>query len=218
MNDQNSNFNQAHILILGIGNLLWADEGFGVRLVNLLHQRYVFPWHVTLMDGGTQGMYLLPHIQIASHLLILDAIDYGLDPGTLKIVKNADVPQFMGVKKMSLHQTGFQEVLAAAVLTGKCPQHLALIGIQPELLEDYGGSLTFTVKAQMDNAITACLHLLAEWGVIPEKRTLPLAESEGLTDPSLGLEAYETQRPDAEYACRWGDARVLNQIFPKTDA
>ncbi|MDP3287310.1 MAG: HyaD/HybD family hydrogenase maturation endopeptidase, partial [Methyloversatilis sp.] len=113
--------------MLGIGNVLWADEGFGVRCVEALQQRFEFDFaadtgpEVQLIDGGTQGLYLVQHVQAADCLLIFDAIDYGLEPGTLKCIANDDVPRFMGAKKMSLHQTGFQEVLSLAQLTGKFP-------------------------------------------------------------------------------------------------
>lgn len=203
--------NTPPVLILGIGNLLWADEGFGVRLVEELHRRYLFPPSVQLMDGGTQGMYLLPYIQVISHLLIVDAIDYGLPPGTIKVILNAEVPQFMGVKKMSLHQTGFQEVLAAAELTGKVPQHLALVGMQPAQLEDYGGSLTPIVKAQMEPALAQVLKVLHTWGISAEARTEPLAATETLSPGGLEIEKYELERPDEQMAYRYGDARVINQ-------
>ena len=58
------------ILVLGIGNVLWADEGFGVRAVAALNGGWRFPESVTLMDGGTQGLYLLPHVQAARRLLV----------------------------------------------------------------------------------------------------------------------------------------------------
>jgi len=120
------------ITVLGIGNLLWADEGFGVRCIEALQQRYEFAPHVQLIDGGTQGLYLIQHVQQAGKLLIFDAIDYGLSPGTLKLVENDEVPRFMGAKKMSLHQTGFQEVLMLALLTERYPKDVLLIGCQPE--------------------------------------------------------------------------------------
>ncbi|MDP3131428.1 MAG: hydrogenase maturation protease, partial [Burkholderiaceae bacterium] len=74
------------IVALGIGNLLWADEGFGVRCIEALQRRCEFAEHVSLIDGGTQGLYLIQHVQAADALLIFDAIDYGLEPGTLKQV------------------------------------------------------------------------------------------------------------------------------------
>ena len=135
-----------NICVLGIGNLLWADEGFGVRCVQAIEQGWVFAPHVSLVDGGTQGLYLIHHVQSASRLLIFDAIDYGLEPGTIKLVRNEDVPRFLGAKKMSLHQTGFQEVLSLAQLTGHYPAEVLLIGCQPQELEDYGGSLRPVVK------------------------------------------------------------------------
>ena len=80
------------ILVLGIGNLLWADEGFGVRAVEEFSRRYLCEERVTIMDGGTQGLYLLPHVQEASRLVVFDAIDYGLEPGTMKIITDDEVP------------------------------------------------------------------------------------------------------------------------------
>lgn len=194
-------------LILGIGNILWADEGFGVRAVEALHQQYSFPDNVCLMDGGTQGLYLLQYVQMARQLLILDAVDYGQAAGTLAVAYNEQVPSFMGAKKMSLHQTGFQEVLAAARLTGKFPTSSVLIGIQPKTLEDYGGSLTDLVKAQIPVALERALAELAKWGIVPKLRE---HSAEALSPESLELSQYEAQRPSEEEACRFGDARVLN--------
>ncbi len=110
------------VLILGIGNLLWADEGFGVRAVEALDRDYEFPLNVRLMDGGTQGLYLIEHVTSADILIVFDAVDYGLAPGSLKLVEDEDVPNFLGAKKMSLHQTGFQEVLATAEISWQSPE------------------------------------------------------------------------------------------------
>lgn len=197
------------ILILGIGNVLWADEGFGVRAVEALHEQYEFPETVRLMDGGTQGLYLVQYVQAACRLLVFDAVDYGLPPGTIKLVRNDEVPRFMGAKKMSLHQTGFQEVLASSALTGKYPDELLLIGVQPFNLEDYGGSLTPAVKGRMPECLRLALQQLESWGVQPTPRTRPLADDERLNAHALGLDAYEAGRPGPDEACRFGDARIL---------
>ncbi|MDR0673254.1 MAG: HyaD/HybD family hydrogenase maturation endopeptidase [Zoogloeaceae bacterium] len=197
------------VLVLGIGNLLWADEGFGVRCVEALHQEWRFPAEVCLMDGGTQGLYLLPHVQAARNLLVFDAVDYGDAPGTLRVVTDEAVPRFVGAKKMSLHQTGFQEVLAAAALTGRLPSALTLIGVQPEALEDYGGSLSSVVRKKLPEALEAALVWLERWGAAGERR----AEGEkapSLTNAALALAAYEHGRPDDRLAWRKGDARFLN--------
>jgi len=152
-------------LVLGIGNILWGDEGFGVRALEVFHARYETDADVTLLDGGTQGLYLVQFVESCDQLLVFDAIDYGLEPGTLRIVVGDEVPRFMGAKKMSLHQTGFQEVLSAAELLGRAPQRLALIGCQPLDLEDWGGPLTAPVTAAMDAAMAAACDILRGWGV-----------------------------------------------------
>ena len=197
------------IVVLGIGNVLWADEGFGVRCVEALQSRYTFPAHVSLVDGGTQGLYLVPQVSGASRLLILDAVDYGLAPGTLKLVEDDEVPRFLGAKKMSLHQTGFQEVLALAQLTGHYPEQVLLIGCQPEELEDFGGSLRACVKAALEQAVALAVERLAQWGAPAQPREGALAEGEAVTSPQLALHVYEQGRPSAEAACRVGDARFM---------
>jgi hydrogenase maturation protease len=197
---------QPSVLILGIGNVLWADEGFGVRCVERLAARWSFGPGVTVLDGGTQGLYLLPFMEAADRLIVFDAVDYGLVPGTMKIVEDEAVPAFMGAKKMSLHQTGFQDVIATAQLMGYCPERLLLIGCQPEELEDYGGGLRDVVAAQIDPAIEVALARLRDWGV--EMRP-GMSDATYLADPSIRQDAYEAGRPSADVACRVGDARFF---------
>lgn len=194
-------------LVLGIGNVLWADEGFGVRAVDALDAGWSFPEGVTLMDGGTQGLYLLPLVQSARRLLVFDAIDYGLAPGTLQVVRGGDIPSYLGVGKMSLHQSSFQEVIALAQLSGKSPEHAVLVGVQPQLLMDFGGSLTELVRSRIPQALEIGLGVLREWGIAATPRTAGRAAP--LFDASLSMAAYESGRPSEDEACRRGDARVL---------
>ena len=182
-------------LVLGIGNILWADEGFGIRAVERLHQHYRLPNEVRVMDGGTQGIFLLPWVRSARQLLIFDAVDFGLAPATLKLVRDEDVPRFMGAKKMSMHQAGFQEVLSSAELSGELPDRLALIGVQPELLNDYGGSLTACVSAQVEPAVAMACDVLAEWGVAVQRRSGPLVEADFVGPGALEIGKYEEGRP-----------------------
>ncbi len=200
------------IVVLGIGNVLWADEGFGVRCVEALQREWTFAPHVRLVDGGTQGLYLIETVQSASKLLIFDAIDYGLVPGTIKLIENDEVPRFMGAKKMSLHQTGFQEVLSLAQFTGHYPEQVLLIGCQPEELEDFGGSLRESVKRVMPDALKQGIDRLQAWGGAPIRRAQPLPEDATLTGSMLTLQRYETERPSAEHACRIGDERFIPKV------
>ncbi len=158
------------ILVLGIGNLLWADEGFGVRAVEAFSRAYLFPDSVLLMDGGTQGLLLMPHVQEASHLLIFDAVDFGQPPGTMVLRRNEEVPAYLHSGKMSLHQTGFQEVLVLCDLLGSRPAEMALVGLQPMDWDTFGGGLTALARERIPPALEAAESVLREWGAEPRLR------------------------------------------------
>jgi len=199
------------ILVLGIGNVLWADEGFGPRCVEAMAEAFALPGNVRLLDGGTQGLYLLPFLEEAEAILVFDAIDYGLPPATMKVVRDGEVPAFMGAKKMSLHQTGFQDVVATAQLMGCCPAKMTLIGVQPVELEDFGGGLRPAVAASIAPALEIARQELAGWGIaIAPGRT----ETPDLADAALRRDAYEQGRPSETEACRTGDDR----FFPRQKA
>jgi hydrogenase maturation protease len=197
------------VLVLGIGNVLWADEGFGVRAVEALHQRYRLPASVSVVDGGTQGLYLLDHVCSAQRVLVLDAIDFKLAPGTLRVFRDDEVPVWSDTV-MSLHQASFQELLSLARLRDRFPQRITLIGVQPDVLDDLGGSLSPRVRDRLDEAVDLAVAELSGWGVeVTPRRETP---AEPLSPGALAIQAYEAGRPSADQACRIGDARFLNQV------
>jgi hydrogenase maturation protease len=199
------------VLALGIGNLLWADEGFGVRAVEALNAAYVFASaDVMLLDGGTLGLNLLEYVEASRRVLVFDAIDFGLRPGTLRVLRDAEVPHW-GARRMSPHQNGFNDVLALAQLHGRMPKTVVAIGVQPVTLDDFGGSLTERVRARLDEAVELAAAQLAEWG-FPGRRRSTDEAVEYLNAQSIGLSPYESGRPSAEDACRIGDARLLGPL------
>jgi hydrogenase maturation protease len=195
------------VLALGIGNVLWADEGFGVRAVEALHAGWVFPEGVRLLDGGTLGLELFDEIASAKRLLVFDAIDRGLDPGALVVLNGGDVPAWSG-RRLSPHQNGLNDVLALAALRGRAPREVTAIGVQPVTLEDFGGSLRPEVKARLSEAVTLAVDVIARWGFAPLPRA-PGSAFEPLNAAALALDAYELGRPPPGEACRDGDPRVL---------
>jgi len=197
---------KTELLVLGIGNILWADEGFGVRCAEAMNAAYQFDASVIVLDGGTQGLYLLPYLEDARRLIVFDAVDYGKTPGEMVIAKDDQVPRFMGAKKMSLHQTGFQEVIACASLADRLPESMILIGVQPEQLEDFGGSLRDVVKQQIPRAIEVALLQMRQWGITYTPRRSQVVDEH---QHVLQMDEYEAGRPSAEQACRFGDERFL---------
>jgi len=195
------------VLVLGIGNVLWADDGFGVRAVEALHDAYLAPGNVRLLDGGTQGLALLDLVATHAAVLVFDAIDFGLEPGEIRVLRDREVPAWSG-KKMSLHQQGFQDLLSIAELQGRFPPKLTLIGVQPQRLSDFGGSLSEPVRERLPLAVELAVEELSGWGIELEPRRGPAPER--LNAEALDLGVYESGRPDETAACRIGDARFLN--------
>jgi hydrogenase maturation protease len=195
------------VCVLGVGNVLWADEGFGVRAVEALHAAWEFPAAVELLDGGTLGLFLAEYVENSERLLLLDAIDFGLAPGSLRVIRDADVPAW-GATKLSPHQTGFNDILALAQLRDAAPARITLIGVQPEELGDFGGSLRAVVRSRLVEVVELAAAELAAWGFAGVRRA-PGALVEPLHDRSLALGVYESGRPSADAACRSADPRVL---------
>ena len=145
---------KTEVLVLGIGNLLWADEGFGVRAIEAFHQQYDDHPDLRLLDGCTLGHYLINEVMDAKRILLFDCCDLKAEPGTLKLLRDEDV-KIWSTTKISAHQTGMNDVLATATLMGYQPASFSVIAIQPLELNDYGASLTDAIKAKIPEAIFA---------------------------------------------------------------
>lgn len=161
------------ILVLGLGNVLLADEGFGVRCIEMLDRNFGFPHNVRLVDGGTRGMALLEEMEGVARMLLFDAVDFGMEPGSLRHVGGEEIPRFIAGGKLSMHQTGFQDVLAYAQIGGTLPPEIQLIGVQPAVLDDYGGGLSAQVRTQVPIAVALALSILARWGATGLRRAAP---------------------------------------------
>jgi len=160
------------VLVLGIGNPLLGDDGFGVRAVEEMERRYAVPEGVRLLDGGTQGLYLVNDVRVARRLLVFDAVDYGLPPGTLKVLRGDDVPRFAGAAKIDMHQTSFQDILSASVLLGGRTEEVVVIGVQPEATDGFGCAISEPVAAAVAGTIDTAIAELARWGYPPSPRTV----------------------------------------------
>jgi hydrogenase maturation protease len=154
-------------LILGIGNVLLTDEGVGVRALNELQRRYTFSEDVELLDGGTSGIELLRHIQDHDNLIIIDCMTYDQPPGTIYRVENEDVPSVFRTR-ISPHQLGLSDLLAAAMLTDRTPKNLVLFGVEPESV-DIGLELTETVEKSLAKLIKDVVEEVCKIGcsVVP---------------------------------------------------
>jgi hydrogenase maturation protease len=150
-------------LVLGLGNILLRDEGVGVRVVERLQELYRFPPEVQVLDGGTLGLDLMSYVEAADRLLVIDAMDAGAEAGTLGRLEGEEVPAFLSVK-LSPHQMGLSDLLAAARLRDAYPEQVVLWGVQPEVV-DVGLDLSPAVAAQVDVLVDKAVAELRQWGI-----------------------------------------------------
>ncbi len=155
------------VLVLGIGNSLMSDDGFGIRVVEQLQRRYRFPDDVRVLDGGTLGLDLLPHLEGVERLLIVDAIDMRQSPGEVFRLEGEEVPRAFA-SKLSVHQMGVQDLLAVAELQGYCPPDLVVWGVQPASIE-MKMELSPAVAPAVSRVVQAVVDELAAWGCRPEE-------------------------------------------------
>lgn len=146
--------------VIGLGNPLMGDDGFG--LVALARLREWDLDGVELADGGTWGMSLLPLVEDADRLLLLDAIKAGSQPGDVVVLERDRLPIYLQ-RKLSPHQVDLSDVLAAAEWRGKLPAETVAIGVEP-LSVELRYNLSPEVDRAVDAAVDAVIARLEQWG------------------------------------------------------
>ncbi len=149
---------QARITVLGVGNILFTDEGFGVRVIEELKARYEFPENVSLEDGGVLGLNLLGTISEADHLIVVDAIRNKGKPGDLYRIEGEAIPKRI-LAKNSLHQVDLLEALTLCQALDKVPETV-ILGVEPKDIETVGLELTLPIKQRMEDIIALVLKEL----------------------------------------------------------
>ena len=138
-------------IVIGLGNPLMGDDGLGIAALERLRAEYgAFP-DVEYVDGGTWGMNLLPIIEDAHRLILIDAIDVGADPGTAVRLERAQLPRYLATK-ISPHQVDLRDVLGLAELRGTLPGNTVALGLQPESVE-LRHSLSPTIAGRVDDLV-----------------------------------------------------------------
>ena len=149
------------ILVLGLGNPLLGDDGAGLVVLGQLEKVVGPQEEVEFIDGGTQGVYLLPYLENKEKLLILDAVDFGERPGEVGTFDPMCIPLGVG-PKLSPHQAGFEEVLGLLELLGYVPKEAVLLGIQPKSLK-LGDPLSEEVRLGLRKVLEKAVGILRGW-------------------------------------------------------
>lgn len=145
-----------NIVVLGVGNILLKDEGAGVKAIEEL-KKLDMPANVELVDGGTLGLDLLPIIEKADRLIIIDVVKAGSEPGTIFRFSPGDIETPKEPGRMSLHQVTLLEVLSMAEMLGNKRPHTVILGIEPKEI-DWGGELSAEVGKRLPDLIELAIE------------------------------------------------------------
>lgn len=140
--------NDTRILVLGVGNILFTDEGIGVRLVEKLQEEYDASPNVELMDGGTLGTKLMDFIMNCDMLVVVDAVLGKGEPGSIYRFEGDELRKSLAFKN-SLHQTDLVDTLVMCDLAGHRP-NAVVIGMEPEDYHTMNVELSATAKSRQD--------------------------------------------------------------------
>jgi hydrogenase maturation protease len=159
-------------VVLAVGNPLMGDDGLGLAALGRLRERFVLDPFVELVDGGTDGVRLLPVVEDAGRLLVLDAVRTGAEPGTLVTLRAEDLPEALPLA-VSPHQIDLREIFALAALRETLPRELVVLGLEPERVE-FGEGLGPRVSRGIDALVEHVAKRLVAWGhVVRERRGAP---------------------------------------------
>lgn len=121
--------------IVGIGNLICGDEGFGIHTINYLEENYLFPENVLLQDAGTAGIYLSPFLEECDPVFVIDVVDIEAEPGSMHYYTTEDIRLGNIQTKMSPHQLGLLEILEICKLRDAAPECVEFFCVVPKDLD-----------------------------------------------------------------------------------
>jgi hydrogenase maturation protease len=161
-------------VVIGLGNPIMGDDGFGLCALEQLALAWNFEDSVELLDGGTWGLSLIPSIEGARGVLFLDAIRTNNAPGTMVELRGDEIPRRLA-SKLSPHEIDLREVLAVLQLRGTLPAEVSAIGVEPEEV-DLRHGLSATVRSRVSDVVRLAVARLGSWGV----PCVPAASSPGV--------------------------------------
>lgn len=150
--------------IVGVGNLICGDEGFGVHTIHHLEENYIFPENVIVKDAGTAGIYMSPFLEACDPVLVVDVVDIDAEPGSFHYYDMKDVKLGNIQTKMSPHQLGLLEIIEICRLREAAPEHIEFYTVVPQHL-DTSLELSAPVAGRVKEVANMILQRMKELGV-----------------------------------------------------
>ena len=150
----------SRIALMGLGNLMRTDDAVGMLALLKLTESGQLPHEIRAIEGGTLGLDLLDSLRGITHLLALDAVDTGVEPGTLVRFEAHELDNLPLSK--SVHLLGFADLIGALRLMDAAPREIVLLGVQPAST-DWGTVLTPAVESGQRKLMESAIVQLKQW-------------------------------------------------------
>ena len=146
-------------LVLGLGNVLQGDEGFGVEVARRLKE-LPLPAGVSVCEGGVGGFGLLGQLEGVGRLIVVDIMMLPSLPGELKLLRPGSELAEPGKEMISFHQVGALDLLQMWSLVGHPPETFFLVTTPQRL--DWGAGLSSALARAVDKAVSRIREICAE--------------------------------------------------------
>ncbi|GAB6270802.1 MAG: HyaD/HybD family hydrogenase maturation endopeptidase [Smithellaceae bacterium] len=155
------------VTLLGIGNILMGDEGFGVHFVRWFSKRYRTTDDVRIVDGGTLGYALLDIICSCDHLFVVDVLKVQDIPGSIYRFTKEEMELHMP-PPTSAHEVTFPDVLFKTELMGESPETIFLC-IVPQNYKDMNLEMNPFLYEKFSDVEKLLLAELGKLNIQPER-------------------------------------------------
>ncbi|MBA4396146.1 MAG: hypothetical protein C0394_01960 [Syntrophus sp. (in: bacteria)] len=155
------------ITIIGLGNILMKDEGFGVHFVKWLGGRWKFPEAVELIEGGVMAYALLGPVCACEHLIVVDVLKTDDEPGAVYRFTLAEIEPKLP-PPTSAHEVQFLDVLCKAEMLEEAPDVIFLC-VVPENIRDMDMEMTPLMREKFPVVEEFLMRELARHGIRPER-------------------------------------------------
>lgn len=118
-------------LVVGVGNTLLQNDGVGVHVIEKLKAEQDIDSRLEIIDGGMIDFTLLPKIENADTVIVVDGAEIGAQPGSMRVFRNREVDRLLSRRSRHAHEAALQDLFAAAAIRGRLPRERILIAIQP---------------------------------------------------------------------------------------
>ena len=150
------------ILVMGVGNALMQDDGVGTAVTDRLAGAPDSNTDLEIIDGGTIGLSLLPQIEDADGVIVVDAAELGAEPGAIQLFIDDAIDRQLSGKRRTVHEVALMDLFSAAAIRGRMPPRRALVAVQPACTE-WGLDLTARVAAAVPEACAAIRRVADQW-------------------------------------------------------